>query len=125
MERDEAIVFFKKHRHDAKPKHPVALRIKSRNRNLAAEDRIELVTLLTSPAMCYLNDKALGKVDKGLRVHSIPSEPGPVRVRVVRDGKQVIAFKTPRDISQAPLRTDRLTYSYSSAFDREYGKLFD
>ena len=125
VERDEAIVFFKKHRHDAKPKHPVALRIKSRNRNLAAEDRIELVTLLTSPAMCYLNDKALGRVDKGLRVHSIPSEPGPVRVRVVRDGKQVISFKTPREISEAPLRTDRLTYSYSSAFDREYGKLFD
>ena len=125
VERDEAIVFFKKYRHDAKPKNPVALRIKSRNRDLAAEDRIELVTLLTAPAMCYLNNKSLGRVEKGLRVHSIPSEPGPVRVRVVRDGKQVIAFKTPRDISQAPLRTDRLTYSYSSAFDREYGKLFD
>jgi len=123
--RDEAIVFFKKYRHDAKPKYPVALRVKSRNRNLAEEDRIELVTLLSKPARCTLNGKSLGLVGQGLRVHSIPSEPGPVRVLVMREGKQVINFKTPLAISSSPLRTDRLTYSYSSAFDSEYRKLFD
>ena len=64
-------------------------------------------------------------VGQGLRVHSIPSEPGPVRVLVVREGKQVIRFKAPLAISNSPLRTDRLTYSYSSSFEDEYRKLFD
>ncbi len=123
--QDEAIVFFKKYRHDAKPKYPVELKVKSRNRNLAGEDRIELVTLLRKPARCTLNGKSLGMVGQGLRVHSIPSEPGPVRVLVVREGKQVIRFKTPLAISNSPLRTDRLTYSYSSSFEDEYRKLFD
>ena len=125
VERDEAIVFFKKYRHDAKPKYSVSLRIISRNKDLAGEDRIELVTLLREPALCTLNGKSLGMVERGLRVHSIASEPGPVRVRIVRKGRQVISFRTPLAITDSPLRTDRLTYSYSSAFEREYGKLFD
>ena len=52
-------------------------------------------------------------------------EPGKVRVRVVRDGERVIEFETPQAISNVPLRTDRLTYSYSSEFDREFQKLFE
>jgi hypothetical protein len=46
-------------------------------------------------------------------------------VLVVREGKQVIRFKTPLAISNSPLRTDRLTYSYSSSFENEYRKLFE
>ena len=122
--RDEAVVFFKKYRHDAEPKFSIALKIKSRNKNLAGEDRIELVTLLTEPAECYLNNTSLGMVRAGLQTHSIPSEPGPVRVRIVRQGKQIIGFKTPTAITTTPLRTDRLTYSYSSAFAREFTPLF-
>jgi hypothetical protein len=33
-------------------------------------------------------------------------------------------FETPVKISMTPLRTDRLTYSYSNAFDREFQQLF-
>ncbi len=122
--RDEAIVFFKKYRHDAKPRYAVHLKIKSANQSLAEEDRIELVTLLTKPAECYVNDHSFGTVEKGLRVHSIPSQPGPVRVRAVRHGRPIISFETPQSISESPPRTDRLTYSYSSAFDREFAQLF-
>ena len=122
--QDEAIVFFKKHPHDARPQFPIALKIKSKDKNLAKEDRIELVTLLTEPAECFLNGRSLGTVPAGLRINSIPHEPGPVRVRVVRDEKQIISFKTPEPITNTPLRTDRLTYSYSSAFEREFQKLF-
>ncbi len=125
VERDEAIVFFKKYRHDARPKYPVSIRIKSLEKNLAGEDRIELVTLLTRPATCFLNGRSLGLVEQGLRVHSVPSSPGRVRVRIVRDGEEIISFTTPQAITDAPLRTDRLTYSYSSAFEREHAKLFD
>ncbi|NQT14806.1 MAG: hypothetical protein HQ582_18780 [Planctomycetes bacterium] len=123
-ERDEAVVFFKKSRHDVQPEYSVSLKIKSENQDLAGEDRIELVTLLTEPAECYLNDKSLGMVGRGLQVSSIPSEPGRVRVRVVRDGREVLRFETPEAITNTPLRTDRLTYSYSSTFDREFARLF-
>lgn len=125
VDQDTAVVFFKKYRHDVQPRFSVTLRIKSQNRDLATEDRIELVTLLTSPAQCFLNGKALGRVAAGLQVHAIPTEPGPVRVRVVRDGQQIISFQTPQAITESPLRTDRLTYSYSSAFQREYRRLFE
>lgn len=125
VDSDVAIVFFKKYRHDAKPKYAVSLKIKSDNRNLAEEDRIELVTLLTEPAECHLNDRSLGMIGKGLQTRSIPSQLGPVRVRVVRHGHPVISFKTPQAISNSPLRTDRLTYSYSNAFDREFAQLFN
>jgi hypothetical protein len=124
VERDEAIVFFKKYRQDVQPKHSAVLKIKSENQNVAAEDRIELVTLLTEAAECFLNNHRLGMVASGLQTHSIPSEIGPVSVRVVRDGREVIAFETPQGITDQPLRTDRLTYSYSSAFDREFRELF-
>lgn len=124
VERDEAVVFFKKYRHDVRPKYSVSLRIKSANQNLAVENRIELVTLLTEPADCWLNDRSLGTVGRGLQVNSIASEPGPVRVRVARGGRRIIGFETPEAITETPLRTDRLTYSYSSAFDGEFARLF-
>ena len=121
--RDEAIVFFKKYRHNAQPKHSVPLKVKSENTDTAAEDRIELVTLLIEQAECFLNKRSLGLVEPGLQVHSIPSEPGPVEVRVVRSGNQIIKYKTPQSISETPLRTDRITYSFSGSFDREFGQL--
>jgi len=122
---DDAILFFKKYASHATPKYPVSLKIKSDNKNLVGEDRIELVTLLTEPADCFLNDRPLGTVAAGLRVHSIPTEPGPVRVRIVRDGRTIIAFTTPIEITDSPLRTDRLTYSYSGSHDREFKQLFE
>ena len=125
VERDAAIVFFKKHPAGARPQFSVSLKVKSENKDLAGEDRIELVTLLKSSARCFLNGKDLGMAEPGLQIHSIPIKPGKVHVRVVRDGKRIIDFETPEAISNAPLRTDRLTYSYSSEFDREFQRLFE
>lgn len=59
-----------------------------------------------------------------MQIHSVPLEAGSVRVRIVRDGQEVIQFATPQEITHSPLRTDRLTYSYSSAFKREFEQLF-
>jgi hypothetical protein len=124
VHRDQAAVFFKKYRHDARPEHAVSLMIKSENKDLESEDQIELVTLLREPAECYLNDTSLGTVDKGLQRNRIKSRPGPVRVRIVRNGKQVFAFTTPEAITESPQRTDRLTYSYTSDHQQELEKLF-
>jgi len=125
VERDAAMVFFKKHPAGARPQFSVSLKVKSENKDLAGEDRIELVTLLKSSARCFLNGKDLGMAQPGLQIHSIPIKPGKVHVRVVRAGKRIIDFETPEAISNAPLRTDRLTYSYSSEFDREFQRLFE
>ena len=124
LNQDQAVVFFKKYRHDAQPQFSVALQVQSDNKDLASEDRVELVTMLREPARCYLNDRLLGLARAGLQVHSIPSQPGPVRVRVLRGNEEVIRFQAPELISAAPYRTDRLTYSYSSLFQSEFGKLF-
>ena len=124
LKEDQAIVFYKKYRHDAQPEYSVTLRIKSKNKDLASEDRVELVTLLREPAICYLNEKPLGLVQEGLQIHSIPSQPGPVQVRIVRNGQQVVRFQAPESISGVPFRTDRLTYSYSNVFQREFDRLF-
>ncbi len=112
--RDQAIVFYKRYRHDVVPKFNVPLKIKSHNKDVASEDQIELVTLLTAPANCFMNNQAMGKTPAGYHVHRIPSEPGPVRVKVVRANKTVIEFQSPVEITSAPLRTNRLTQSYSS-----------
>ena len=124
LREDQAVVFYKKYRHDVKPEYSVALKIKSENKNVADEDRVQLVTLLRKPAACFLNDRSLGIVREGLQIHSIPSQPGPVRVRIVREGQSEIRFQAPQPISNAPFRTDRLTYSYSSVFQREFDRLF-
>ncbi len=124
VKRDEAVVFYKLYRHELTPDNSFPIFIKSANHDEASEDRIELVTFLTEPAECFLNEHSLGVVQSGLQIHSIPSEVGPIRVRVVRDGNSVIEFEAPTPITDSPLRTDRLTYSFSSAFDREMSLLF-
>ena len=93
--RDQAIVFFKKHPFNAKPRFKVRLKIKSEDKDLASEDRIQLVTLLTEPADCYLNGKHLGTASAGLNTASIPLERAPCRCDVCH-GKAIIEFKKRR-----------------------------
>ena len=63
VEREAAIVFFKKYPAEAQPQFSVSLKVISENKNLAGEDRIELVTILKSPARCFLNGQDLGMVE--------------------------------------------------------------
>ncbi len=124
VDRDEAAVFYKLYRHDVSPEVAFPLFIKSGEKVQTGEDRIELVTFLTKPAECFLNGQSLGSVEAGLQVNAIPSEVGPVTVEVKRDGESILKFEAPVSITDAPIRTDRLTYSHSSAFEREMEQLF-
>ena len=124
VDHESAIVFFKKYPAEARPQFSVSLKVVSENQDLVGEDRIELVTFLKSSARCFLNGRDLGMFDPGMQISSIPTEPGKVHVRVIRDGEPVIEFETPQAITDKPLRTDRLTFSYSSEFQREFQKLF-
>ncbi len=122
--KDQAIVFFKRHAHDARPRHAMDLHIKSESKDVVGEDRIELVTLLKEPAEAFLNGRAMGRLGQGLQTVSIPLEPGKVKVRLVRDGTEIIAFETPVVIEGNPVRLDRMTYSFSSEFEEEMKFLF-
>lgn len=122
--KDAAIVFYKRYPHDAKPKFDFPLHIKSKNKDLSIEDRIELVTLLREPAECMINNHNFGTVKAGLQVHSIPMELGKVKVRLTRNGKEIIHYTAPVPITGKPHRTNRMTYSYSNLFQQEFDQLF-
>ena len=126
--KDQAIVFFKKHPSTAKPEHPIAVKVKSRRNDPAAEDEVQLVTNLTAPARCEFNGKDTGPIAAGFQITSLPlPKDGPMRIRLLRadDGKAITDFTTPLGITRSPLRIDRLTYSYSTKFDEEFRALFE
>jgi hypothetical protein len=72
----------------------------------------------------YVNDNPLREVPAGLAVSRFEMRPGPVSARVERAGGVVAQLTTPEWITLHPFRTDRLTYSFSSAFDRIYEQVY-
>ncbi len=63
-------------------------------------------------------------VAAGLTSTKFKMSNGPVSIAVSRSGKTTVKFSTPEGITDHPYRTDRLTYSYSSEFDRFYKNLY-
>ena len=125
--KDQAIVFFKKHPSTAKPEHPITVKVKGRRNDPTAEDEVQLVTNLTAPARCEFNGNDDGPIVPGFQITSLPlPKDGPMRIRLLRadGGDALIDFTTPIGITRAPLRIDRLTYSYSSNFTEEFRGLF-
>lgn len=113
--QDLAIAFFKKYRHDVQPR-PYNIPVESFQEEaltLAAEDSIEVVTILQQPAQLMIN-KAVRQVPAGMAVTRIPLQAGAVQVAIRRNGKVVKQFTAPEPITSKPLRADRLTYSWST-----------
>ncbi|MEY4485069.1 MAG: hypothetical protein RL693_2521 [Verrucomicrobiota bacterium] len=125
--KDKAILFFKKHPSTAQPPNPIAVKVKSRRNEPTAEDEVQLVTNLTSPARCEFNGRDAGQVSAGFQITSLPlPADGPMHVRLLNHetDKAIIDFTTPLGLTRSPLRVDRLTYSYSSNFTEEFRALF-
>lgn len=118
-----AAAFFNKYCSDVKPQ-PFGFEVRPVREEAAAEDVIEVVTCLASPGHLFINDVDCGIVDVGLQETRIPSTPGQVRVKVERNGADLIEFETPEGITDRPYRTDLTTYSFSSAFGDFFGRLF-
>ena len=122
---ETAIAFFKKYPWRATPDpYDVELNVEARCVRPAGEDLIEVVTILDAPATVRINEQPAANVAAGVDVVRVPMEPGPVTVRVSRDGSVVKQFTTPEWITEQPFRTDRLTYSYSSEHERLSHELF-
>ncbi|HKG06250.1 MAG TPA: endo-1,3-alpha-glucanase family glycosylhydrolase, partial [Pedobacter sp.] len=124
-DKDVAIVFFKKYSHQVIPKpfHIPVVPFQKEVIAPAAEDSIELVTILKAPATAVVNGQ-MRNVPAGLFVSRYPMKVGAVSVAVIRDKERVLKFTTSEGITDQPYRSDRLTYTYSSEFSSFYSGLF-
>ena len=124
--RDVAIVLFKKYNHNIKP-YPYDIPVKSFQKETIKaswEDSTEVITLLKNAAQLTVNGQTV-TVAPGLVSTKFKSHTGPVQVTVIGNGKTTVKFTTPEGITEHPFRADRITYTYSSEFNRFYNNLFD
>jgi hypothetical protein len=122
---DVAVVFFKKYKHDIKPK-PFDIPVKSFQEDAVtykSEDSIEVVTILKEKAQLSINGKLL-PVPAGYAVSRIPQHQGAVTVAILRNGTAVKKFTAPEWITDKPYRADRLTYSWSTETESYYKSVF-
>jgi hypothetical protein len=133
IDRDTAIVFYKKHARNARPLYfdvPIArmewggIEPADWEKLEADDDHIEIVTLLTQPAELSFRGRKIGDVGAGLVSTVLPLSPGQVSVGVARAGQSVIDFTAPEWITDAPYRYDRFTVTFSSQSDELYRQVF-
>ncbi|MEX0745971.1 MAG: endo-1,3-alpha-glucanase family glycosylhydrolase [Phycisphaeraceae bacterium] len=123
--RDVAIVFFKKYpAHVTPAPFDIAVRYIKKVDAPASEDGIEVITILDDPGQLRVNGHAPQEVPAGLSVTRYPMQPGSVDVEVTRNRATIVSFTTPESITFQPYRTDRLTYSFSSEFQKIYGQVY-
>jgi hypothetical protein len=131
QDRDVAIAFFKKYKSNVTPK-PYNVSIQTLGRSLpeisaqaavAIEDSIEVVTILPSPAQLVVNGETVD-VPAGLHSQRFKSQPGAVSVAIQRNGMVTKSFVTPEWITDNPLRTDRLTYTFDTEFQSFFHDIF-
>ena len=122
---DTVIAFFKKYPSTATPvPFDINVRIIRGVGPAAADDGIEVVTLLKSPGVLTVGQNPPRDVPAGQAVSRFETVPGPVHAVVTRDGQTAAEVTTPEWITLRPYRADRLTYSFSSRFDAIYGELY-
>lgn len=123
--KEVAIVFFKKYKHSTIP-NPFNIKIVNFEEGSVPqswEDSIEVVSILKSKAELLIN-KHRFDAPAGFHITKIPSEPGQVKIAVSIAGKTAISFESSEGITEKPYRTDQLTYTLSSEFNRFYQDLY-
>jgi Glycosyl hydrolase family 71 len=122
--KDVAIVFFRKYRHDIIPvPYNVPFVNIERFLDPVLEDSVEVVTILKAPAELMVNGAKVS-VKPGIISTKFILAPGRVSVAVVRKREKVIDFITPEGITGKPYRTDRLIYCFSSEFYNFHKAIF-
>jgi hypothetical protein len=124
-EPDEAAVFFKKYAHTVKATYfPIPYNFQRFPENEPKDDFVDVETILTAPATLYFKGRKIGIVGAGLQSTMIPTEPGQVSIKLLRKGKVVLKLAAPEWITDAPYRTDRGTFAYSSDEAAQYKDIF-
>lgn len=123
-DRDVAITFFKKYKRTVTP---TPYNISSINlgttTTVNTEDSIEVVTILPSAGQLVVNDSTVN-VPAGLNSQRFRSQPGAVNVAIYRGGVKTKSFQTPEWITNNPVRTDRLTYTYDTEYENFHTDIF-
>ena len=89
------------------------------------DDFINLFAYFRKPVFVYINGERVGKVSpKKVSMFKVPTKPGKVHVEAKSGAETVMELEPPEPITDKPFRTDRLTYCYSTEFDRYYDALF-
>ncbi len=116
QDRDVAILFYKKYRHDIAPE-PYNIPIVNIDAAVPDEyeDSIEVVSILKESAQISLNGKSI-EASAGLRSYKFEQKAGRVDVKVTRNQETILDFFGPEWITDKPYRTDRMIYSFSSEF---------
>lgn len=123
-DKDVAITFFKKYKHDITPEpYDIPIVYLSQAVPEAFEDSVEVITILTEPAELVVNKQKI-RVDSSLISSKFAHNPGTVRVTVIRKKLNTVEFTTPEWITDKPYRTDRLIYSFSSEFNYYHKAIF-
>lgn len=127
FDHDVAVVFFKKYKSSIKPK-PYNVSVETIGSTidkgtLAIEDSIEVVTILPQPAQLVVNGETVN-VPAGLNAQRFKSQAGAVSVAIQRNGVVTKSFTTPEAITDNPLRTDRITYTFDTEFDDYFHSIF-
>ncbi|MDA3892786.1 MAG: endo-1,3-alpha-glucanase family glycosylhydrolase [Salinivirgaceae bacterium] len=124
QEKDVAITFFKKYKHNVKPiPYNIPIVYLSEAVPESYEDSVEVVTILSKPAELLVNNQQK-KVGSGLMSSKFDHNPGPVKVTIKRGKTNSVEFTTPEWITDKPYRTDRLIYSFSSEFNYYHEAIF-
>ncbi|HMB00825.1 MAG TPA: hypothetical protein VKS21_07545 [Spirochaetota bacterium] len=122
---EKAVVFFKKYHSSVKPQYfDIDYVLKKYPENEKYDDFIEIVTILQDRADLYFRGEKIARVGRGLEVTRIPASPGLVNIRLERDDKIFIRLTAPECITAKPYRTDRLTYAYSSEWEKIYHNIY-
>jgi hypothetical protein len=123
--KEAAVVFFKKYAHTIKPKYfDIPVRFLAFPENEAKDDFVDVVCILNHKADLYFKGRKIGPLATGLSSTLIPTEPGPVSIKVVRGKKTILKVTAPEWITAEPYRTDRLTFVYSSQCPKYYRDVF-
>ena len=116
-DRDVAVVFFKKYPRNVKPNpYDINLVVLGKTAPAEIEDSIEVVTILPEAGQLNVNGESVN-VPTGLKVTRFKYQVGAVKVAVLHNGVVTKSFTTHEWITDKPLRTDRLTYTFSTEFD--------
>lgn len=123
-DRDVAIAFFKKYKKDIKPDpYNIKLITLGKTTQTDYEDSIEVVTILPEAGQLIVNGETVN-VPGGLTSTRFKFQAGPVRVSIMRNGVVTKNFVTPEWITDKPVRTDRITYTFDTEYDNFHKDIF-
>ena len=122
--RDVAIAFFKKYRHDYVP-DPYKIKLVNLDAtfNPKNDDSIDVVTILKEPAQLKVNGEIVN-VLAGIQSTKFVMKPGAVKVAVIRNSIETKNFTSPEWITRVPYRTDMMTYTYDTEYQNFHKDLF-